>query len=139
MPLADDQGRVGMLIYESSDPDFLDVPHIEMIKILAAQATVAIRNAMLYRDVPLISLIEPLMKKKQVLLNDRRTRWMTFGVLFGVRAASVLFAPADAHYWRRRGGAPAPGDDCRARRWQRHIGLRTRRTARGTAVTCWVR
>ena len=80
--LADDQGRVGELIYESSNPDFLDVPHTEMIKILAGQATVAIRNAMLYRDVPLISLIEPLMRKKQALLNNRRTRWMTFGIAF---------------------------------------------------------
>jgi len=80
--LADDQGRVGELIYESSNSDFLDVPHIEMIKILAGQATVAIRNAMLYRDVPLISLIEPLMRKKQALLNNRRTRWMTFGIAF---------------------------------------------------------
>ncbi len=35
-----------------------------MIKILAGQATVAIRNALLYREVPLISLIEPLVKKK---------------------------------------------------------------------------
>ena len=132
MPLADDQGRVGMLIYESSDVDFLDVPHIEMIKILAAQATVAIRNAMLYRDVPLISLIEPMMKKKQVLLNDPADPMDDLRRLVRMRAASVLFAPADAHYWRRRGGAPAPGDDCRARRWQHHIGLRTRRTARGT-------
>jgi len=80
--LADDQGRVGELIYESSDPDFLEVAHIEMIKILAGQATVAIRNAMLYRDVPLISLIEPLIRKKQALLNNRRTRWMTFGIAF---------------------------------------------------------
>ena len=69
IPIADDQGRVDMLMYESSDPDFLDVPHIEMIKILAGQATVAIRNALLYREVPLISLIEPLVKKKRALLQ----------------------------------------------------------------------
>ena len=37
IPLADDQGRLGVLTYESSDADFLDVPHIEMIKILAAR------------------------------------------------------------------------------------------------------
>jgi RND family efflux transporter MFP subunit len=80
-PLADDQGRLGFLMYESSDIDFLDVPHIEMIKILAGQATVAIRNALLYREVPLISLIEPLMKKKQALLNSRRRRWMLIGIL----------------------------------------------------------
>ena len=82
IPIADDQGRLGMLTYESGDPDFLDVPHIEMIKILAAQATVAIRNALLYREVPLISLIEPLVRKKRALLNNRRSRWMTIGILF---------------------------------------------------------
>lgn len=82
IPLADEQGRLGVLTYESSNADFLDVPHIEMIKILAGQATVAIRNALLYREVPLISVIEPLMKKKQALLNDKRKRWMTIGILF---------------------------------------------------------
>jgi RND family efflux transporter MFP subunit len=82
LPLSDDQGRVGVLVYESSDPKFLDIPHIEMIKILAGQATVAIRNAMLYREVPLISLIEPLVRKKRALLNDRRSLWMTVGILF---------------------------------------------------------
>jgi RND family efflux transporter MFP subunit len=82
IPLSDDQGRVGMLTYESSDPEFLDVPHIEMIKILAGQATVAIRNALLYREVPLISIIEPLVRKKRALLNNRRSRWMTIGILF---------------------------------------------------------
>ena len=82
IPLADDQGRVGVLTYESSDPDFLDVPHIEMIKILAGQATVAIRNALLYREVPLISLIEPLVRKKRALLNNRRGSWMAIGILF---------------------------------------------------------
>lgn len=83
IPLEDDQGRVGVLTYESSDTDFLDVPHVEMIKILAGQTTVAIRNALLYREVPLISLIEPLMKKKQAILGSRRKRWMTIGIVFG--------------------------------------------------------
>jgi RND family efflux transporter MFP subunit len=81
-PLVDDQGRVGVLTYESSQADFLDVPHIEMIKILASQATVAVRNALLYREVPLISLIEPLVKRKQKLLNDTRSQWMTLGIVF---------------------------------------------------------
>ena len=71
---------MGVLTYESGNPDFLDVPHVEMIKILAAQATVAIRNAMLYREVPLISIIEPLVRKKRALLSSRRRRWMTLGI-----------------------------------------------------------
>ncbi len=81
LPMTDDQGRVGMLVYESSDPDFLELPHTEMIKVLAGQATVAIRNALLYREVPLISLIEPLVRRKQTLLSNRRSRWMTIGVV----------------------------------------------------------
>jgi RND family efflux transporter MFP subunit len=82
LPLTDDQGRVGMLLYESADSDFLQLPHTEMIKVLAGQATVAIRNALLYREVPLISLIEPLVKKKQTLLSSRRSLWVPLAILF---------------------------------------------------------
>jgi multidrug resistance efflux pump/GAF domain-containing protein len=89
LPLNDDQGRVGMLLYESSDPDFLDLPQTEMIKILAGQATVAIRNALLYREVPLISLLEPLMQKKQALLRTSRGR--RIGLAVGAIVAAIFF------------------------------------------------
>ena len=87
LPLADDQGRVGLLLYESSDPDFLEVAHIEMIKVLAGQTTVAIRNALLYREVPLISLLEPLVQRKQAFLRSDRKRQ---GVILGTLAAAIL-------------------------------------------------
>ena len=87
LPLIDEQGRVGLLLYESTDPEFLDLPHTEMIKILAGQATVAIRNALLYREVPLISLLEPLMQRKQALLRTSRSRRLVFT---GVAAAVIL-------------------------------------------------
>ncbi len=88
LPLADDQGRVGLLLYESSDPDFLEVAHIEMIKVLAGQTTVAIRNALLYREVPLISLLEPLVQRKQAFMRSDRKRQM--GMLGGLAAAILL-------------------------------------------------
>jgi RND family efflux transporter MFP subunit len=88
LPLVDDQGRVGLLLYESSDPDFLDLPHTEMIKILAGQATVAIRNALLYREVPLISLLEPLMHKKQAMLRSSRSRRLGYAA---AAMAALLF------------------------------------------------
>ena len=87
LPLSDDQGRVGMLLYESSDPDFLEQAHIEMIKVLAGQTTVAIRNALLYREVPLISLLEPLVQRKQAFLRSERKRQ---GVILGSIAAGIL-------------------------------------------------
>ncbi|MGD0891616.1 MAG: GAF domain-containing protein [Terracidiphilus sp.] len=88
LPLNDDQGRVGLLIYQSSDPDFLDLPHTEMIKVLAGQATVAIRNALLYREVPLISLIEPLIHKRDALMRTSGRRRLTFA---GFAFAIALF------------------------------------------------
>jgi len=88
LPLADDQGRVGMLLYAATDPDFLDAAQTEMIKILAAQATVAIRNALLYREVPLIGLLEPLMQKKREILRTSGSRRLFYG---GVMAAVLLF------------------------------------------------
>ena len=45
-----------------------------MIQVLGGQITVAIRNALLYREMPLISLLEPLMQKKQALLRTSRGR-----------------------------------------------------------------
>ncbi len=93
LPLVDDQGRVGLLLYESSDPTFLHLPHIEMIKILAGQATVAIRNALLYREVPLINILEPLMQRKIALFSTSRRRRITYAVASAVIALFLVFCP----------------------------------------------
>ena len=93
LPLTDDQGRVGLLLYESSEPDFLDLPHTEMIKVIAGQATVAIRNALLYREVPLISLIEPLLQKKRALLRSRRSRRLAFAAAVAASTLFLVFCP----------------------------------------------
>jgi len=93
LPLVDDQGRVGMLLYAASDPDFLDAAQMEMIKILAAQATVAIRNALLYREVPLIGLLEPLMQKKREILRTSGSRRLFYGGVTAVVLLFLLFCP----------------------------------------------
>jgi len=84
LPLADDDGTVGVLSFESSDPDFLNTAHLEMIKVLAGQATVALRNASLYREVPFIGVLEPLLEKKRrfmALEKRRRTALVVGGAL----------------------------------------------------------
>ena len=88
VPLRDDEGKVGVLSYESSDPDFLTEAHFEMIRVLAAQATVAIRNASLYREVPFINVLEPLLQKKQKFLALEKRRRATF---LAAAAAVVVF------------------------------------------------
>jgi transcriptional regulator with GAF, ATPase, and Fis domain/biotin carboxyl carrier protein len=93
LPLVDDQGRVGLLLYAASDPDFLDTAQIEMIKILSGQATVAIRNALLYREVPLIGLLEPLMQKKRALLRTSGKRRLVYGAMGAVVVLFLVFCP----------------------------------------------
>jgi len=88
LPLADDEGRVGVLCFESSDPDFLSEAHTEMIRVLAGQATVALRNASLYTEVPFIGVLEPFLQKKQKFLAMEKRRR---ALLLVVCAAAVLF------------------------------------------------
>lgn len=88
VPLADEEGRVGVLSFESSDPDFLSVAHLEMIKVLASQATVALRNASLYKEVPFIGVLQPLMEKKRKFLALEKHRR---GLLIASACAAALF------------------------------------------------
>ena len=88
LPLADDNGRVGVLSMESSDPNFLLDVHLEIIKVLAGQATVALRNAALYREVPFIEVLEPILHKKQQFMKmEKRRRTMSIAAA----AAAAIF------------------------------------------------
>jgi len=87
-PLNDDTGRVGILAMESSDPDFLGPAHIEILEVLAAQATVALRNAQMYKEVPFISILEPVLvrKRKFMALEKHRRR-----LIVAVSVAAIIF------------------------------------------------
>jgi RND family efflux transporter MFP subunit len=88
MPLSDDTGRVGILALESDDPDFLSPAHIEILEVLAGQATVALRNAQMYKEVPFISVLEPVLERKRkfMAMEKRRRTLITAAV-----AAAVIF------------------------------------------------
>jgi len=88
IPLNDDTGRVGILSLESSDPDFLTSVHAELIQVLAGQATVALRNAQMYKEVPFISVLEPVLERKRRFLAMEKTRRTL--VTIGVIAAFVF-------------------------------------------------
>jgi RND family efflux transporter MFP subunit len=90
-PLNDDTGRVGLLAMESSDPDFLGPAHIEILEVLAGQATVALRNAQMYKEVPFISVLEPvLVRKRKFMAMEKRKR----RIYVGLGAAAVIFLVA---------------------------------------------
>jgi RND family efflux transporter MFP subunit len=88
VPLLDEEGRVGVLSFESSDPDFLSEAHLEMIKVLASQATVALRNASLYKEVPFIGVLQPLVERKKRFMALEKHRRAAIVI---AAAAAVLF------------------------------------------------
>jgi RND family efflux transporter MFP subunit len=90
-PLLDDTGRVGVLALESTDPDFLSPAHIEILQVLAGQATVALRNAQMYKEVPFISVLEPVLeKKRKFMAMEKRRRTLTIAAVCAV----VIFLAA---------------------------------------------
>src|SRR5579863_1589040 len=95
LPLTDDDGRVGVLSFESSDPDFLGTAHLEMIKVLAGQATVALRNASLYREVPFIEVLGPILaRKRKFLAMEKSRRTLTVaGAAIGLLFLAVFPLP----------------------------------------------
>ncbi len=83
-PLSDDTGLVGVLALESSDPDFLSPAHLEILQVLTGQATVALRNAQMYKDVPFISILEPVLAKKRKFMAMEKRRRALLIAAFGV-------------------------------------------------------
>jgi RND family efflux transporter MFP subunit len=101
-PLNDDTGRVGLLAMESTDPDFLGPAHLEIVEVLAGQATVALRNAQMYKEVPFISVLEPVLVRKRKFMamqKRKRTAILTLGgvgLLFLVACPLPLRVDGDA-------------------------------------------
>ncbi len=93
LPLADEQGRLGVLAFESTNADFLSEAQFEFINVLASQATVALRNASLYEEVPLIGVLEPILEKKRRFMSmEKRRRTATWAVAVGL-ALFLIFVP----------------------------------------------
>jgi RND family efflux transporter MFP subunit len=109
IPLRDEEGRLGAFLMESASPAFLGESGLEAAELLANQVSVALRNAQLYSQVPLIGLLQPVAAWRKRLAGMSRRRALA---RVGLPALAVL---AFALFpWRQRtGGAGAelvPGD-----------------------------
>jgi GAF domain-containing protein/multidrug resistance efflux pump len=84
MPLKDEEGIVGVLVFEAERPAFASAAQRELATILAAQTTVALRNAQLYDRVPLTDALGLLAEKKRAFFEiprRRRLLWASVAVL----------------------------------------------------------
>ncbi len=91
MLLKDEEGKLGAIAFESKEPTVFDEGSRDLLSILVNQATVAVRNAQLYQQVPLAGFLKPFLAKRRRLMETvprtRRRAW----TLGAVAAALVLF------------------------------------------------
>jgi multidrug resistance efflux pump len=109
IPLRDEEGIVGILVLESQRPEFANEHQREVIGILANQATVAIRNARLYSQVPLVDVLGAIGERRRAFraIPRRRKQLAAVAVVTAlalltlirwplrVDAASPVLFPAD--------------------------------------------
>ena len=69
LPLKDEEGIVGILLFEADRSDFATPRERALATILANQSTVAVRNARLYRQVPLANALGALGAKREAFLE----------------------------------------------------------------------
>jgi len=93
VPLRDEQGALGVLALLSSEANFLTASHLETLAILSSQVTVAIRNAQLYQQVPLVSLLKPLAERKRKLVSTFYGRWVELGWRAGIVVLLLVIVP----------------------------------------------
>ena len=103
LPLRDEEGIVGILLFEAKRAEFASVRERDIAMILANQATVAIRNAKLYSQVPLAEALGALSAKRAAFFSiPRRKRTTAAAIAVGVLAALTLIR------WPLRVEAMAP-------------------------------
>jgi len=99
--MKDEEGKLGALGFESTEPLAFDEETRDLLAILVNQATVAVRNAQLYQQVPLAGFLQPLLEKRrklQAIPIRRRQAWV-------IGAAAVALALI-AIPWRVRVEGP---------------------------------
>jgi GAF domain-containing protein len=97
LPLKDEEGVLGVLVFESSSADFAVETQREVAAILANQTAVALRNAQLYHQVPMVDALGALAARKQALLALPRRRLQVYAL-----AALLLLAALTLIRWPLR-------------------------------------
>ena len=103
LPLKDEEGVLGVLVFEADRTEFASPVQLEVAAILANQTAVALRNAQLYHQVPMVDALGAIAARKQALLAVPRRKLQIYGA-----AALVLLAAAVLIRWPFRVSGSQP-------------------------------
>jgi RND family efflux transporter MFP subunit len=95
--LNDDEGKLGLLAFFRKRPHVLDEDKRDLLAILVNQATVAVRNAQLYKQIPLPGFLRPLAERRRKFLEIPRRRRLAWTI-----GAAALLILLFAVPWRLR-------------------------------------
>jgi GAF domain-containing protein len=91
LEIRDAEGRLGVLLFEFAEPYAFTEWHEEAAGLLAASATLALRNAQLYAGVPFISFLEPLGRKRREFARLPRATLLKYGAAAAVIVLAMTF------------------------------------------------
>ncbi len=100
--LKDEEGKLGVIAFESREPFVLDEGTRDLLSILVNQATVAVRNAQLYQQVPLAGFWGPLLRRWRKVTEIPRRRRIAWIAGLALAAVILFLVP-----WRLRLAGPA--------------------------------
>ena len=100
--LNDEEGKLGILAFFRKKPLVLEEDARDLVAILVNQATVAVRNAQLYKQVVLPGFLKPLAEKRRQLMHLPLRRRLIWG---GALLAAVIVLVAVPWRLRVAGGA----------------------------------
>ena len=95
LPLKDEEGVVGILLFEAAEARFASDTQRELATILANQTTVALRNAQLYAQVPMVDAFTAIAERKRKLLAipERRRAAVAVVAVLILAALTVIRWP----------------------------------------------
>jgi multidrug resistance efflux pump/putative methionine-R-sulfoxide reductase with GAF domain len=91
LPLKDEEGVLGVLLFESGSAEFAGETQREVAAILANQAGVALRNAQLYHQVPMADALGALAARRQALLAIPKRRLRAYAAVAAVALLALIF------------------------------------------------
>ena len=89
LPLKDEEGVLGVLVFEASQPEFASPVQLELTGILANQTAVALRNAQLYHQVPMVDALGALVAKRQAILAVPRRKLQIYAAIAVAMVAAL--------------------------------------------------
>ncbi|WP_157964803.1 GAF domain-containing protein [Algibacillus agarilyticus] len=93
MPLEDEEGLLGVVIFESQHSGFALGSKADMLHILCSQATVALRNASLFKSIPFSAALSSVAKKNQALTAGGWRKYAIFSLVLFCLITALHYLP----------------------------------------------